>query len=170
MLIQGFIDLVSSFKYFHVEIAKRHFVFLKIKTRITTTTTIIIIIIIIILKIIIIKYIKLPQKEYKSRLGWVGMLIFWELCKRLKLDRADKWYIQKLESVLEIETHKIICYFEIQMDHQIQARRLDLVLTDKKKKNLSYNGFYLPSRPQCEGGRKQKVGQLLQFTRELKKL
>ena len=43
---------------------------------------------------------KLTLKEYKRRHDWVGMVIHWELCKRLKFDHTDKYYMHKPESVL----------------------------------------------------------------------
>ena len=48
---------------------------------------------------------KLAQKEYKTRYDWVGKVIHWELCKRLKFDHAPKWYMHKSKFVLENETH-----------------------------------------------------------------
>ena len=36
---------------------------------------------------------------------WVWM-IHWELCKKLKFDPTNKWYIQNSEPVLENEKHK----------------------------------------------------------------
>ena len=33
---------------------------------------------------------KLAQKEYKIRYDWMGTVIYWELCKRLKVDHIDK--------------------------------------------------------------------------------
>ena len=36
------------------------------------------------------KYSQLEQKEYKSRYDWLGKVIHWELCKRLKFDHIDK--------------------------------------------------------------------------------
>ena len=41
---------------------------------------------------------KLRQKKYKSRHDGAGKVINWKLCKRLKFDRADKWYVHKPES------------------------------------------------------------------------
>ena len=41
---------------------------------------------------------KLSLKEYESRHGWVGKSIHWELCKGLKFNHADKWYMHKPES------------------------------------------------------------------------
>ena len=46
-------------------------------------------------------------------LDWVRKVIYKELCKRLKFDETTKWYMDKLESVLEMETCKILRDFEI---------------------------------------------------------
>ena len=51
---------------------------------------------------------KLEQKEYKTRHDWMGKVILWELCKKLKFNYTAKWYIHKPESFLEDETLKII--------------------------------------------------------------
>ena len=47
---------------------------------------------------------KLVQKENKTRQDWVEKVINWELCKKLKLDHTIKWYMHKLESLLDNET------------------------------------------------------------------
>ena len=39
---------------------------------------------------------KLAQKEYKTRHEWVGKVIHYELCKKLKFDHTNKWYIYLL--------------------------------------------------------------------------
>ena len=44
---------------------------------------------------------KLEQKEYKTRHDWVGKVIHWELCKKLKFAHTNKWYIHNSPSVLE---------------------------------------------------------------------
>ena len=65
---------------------------------------------------------KLAQKEYKTRHDWVGKGIRWELCKKLKFDHTNKWYIHSPVSVLGNETHKLLWDFEIPTDHLISAR------------------------------------------------
>ena len=50
---------------------------------------------------------KQMQKEYKTRHDWMGTVIHWELCKRLKLNHTGRWCMQKPESVLENEKNKI---------------------------------------------------------------
>ena len=72
---------------------------------------------------------KLALKEYKTRHNLVGKVIHWELCKKLKFDYTNKWYIHNPESVLENKTHKLLWDFEIQT-----ARRPDLVIANQKKK------------------------------------
>ena len=77
---------------------------------------------------------KSRQKEYKSRQNWIGKVIHWELCKKLKFDHTNKWYMHNPESVFENETHKVLVDFEIQTDHLISTRRPDLVIDNKKKR------------------------------------
>ena len=79
----------------------------------------------------------LAQKEYKTRHNWISKVMHWKLCKRLKFDHTTKSYVNKSESVLENETHKILWDFEIQTNHQIPARRLDLVLITKEKRTCN---------------------------------
>ena len=63
----------------------------------------------------------------------MGKVISQELYKRLKVEHAEKWYIHKAESIQANETHQILRDFEIQTDHQIPARKPDIVLINKKK-------------------------------------
>ena len=61
-------------------------------------------------------------------------MIHRELCKKLKFDHTNEWYMRNPESVLENETHKILWDFEIQTDHLISSRRADLEIVNKKRK------------------------------------
>ena len=67
---------------------------------------------------------KLAHKEYKTRHNWVGKVIQWELCKRLKFDHTNKWCMHKPEFIQENETHKILWDLKIQTDHLIPARQI----------------------------------------------
>ena len=49
-------------------------------------------------------------------------MIHKEWCWELKTGYTNKWYTHNPEPVLEKETRKILCDFEIQTDHQISAR------------------------------------------------
>ena len=77
----------------------------------------------------------------KTKDNCVERKIHRELCKSFRFDHITKWYIRKLEFVLDNETHKILCDFEIQTDHLITVRRPDLVLINKKKKKKKKKGM-----------------------------
>ena len=85
------------------------------------------------------EYSKLARMENKTKHDWVGYVIHWESCKRLKFDHTTKGYMHKPESFRE--KHKILWDFEIQTDYLILARRLNLDLIEKKN-NLPSSGFY----------------------------
>ena len=77
---------------------------------------------------------KLAQREYKARHDWVGKVIHWEMCKKLKFDHTNKWYMHNPAPVPENATHKLLWDFNIQTDHLIPARRPDLIIINNKKK------------------------------------
>ena len=101
-------------------------------------------------------------KKHKTRHDWVGVVIYWELCKKLKYDHSTKWYMHKPESVLENETHKILLDFEIQTDHIIPARRSDLVIVKKKKE------FGVSADHEMKIKENEKKDKYLDLARELK--
>ena len=85
---------------------------------------------------IVSEYRRQAQKD-KIRHDWAGEGIYWELCKRLKFDLTDIWYIRKHESVPENDTHTIIWDSEIQTDHIISAKhRIKIKESDKINKYL----------------------------------
>ena len=124
---------------------------------------------------------KLAQKEYKTRHDWVGKVIHWELCKKLKFDHTNKWFMHNLASVMENETHKFQWDFDIQTDHQIPTWKPDLIIIDKKKKkkkkkkrkkkeNLQNCGLCCPGWTLNKTEWKCKEGKVPNIARELKKL
>ena len=70
---------------------------------------------------------KLAQKKYKARHDWVGKVIPWEMSKKLKFDHTNKWYMHNPAPVQENGTHKLLWDFNIQTDHLIPARRLEIL-------------------------------------------
>ena len=75
---------------------------------------------------------KLRQKEYKKRYDNVGRMIYCELCGVNGLDRADKWNKHQPQSVLEMDKIKVLWDFNIQCNHLIEARRLDIIVVGKE--------------------------------------
>ena len=70
-----------------------------------------------------------------------------ELCNRLKFDNIDKRYMHKPESVLENDTHKILCDFKIKTEMKESEniyKYLDLARELKKavEREVDSNNIY----------------------------
>ena len=63
-----------------------------------------------------------------------GMVIHMELCKKVKFDYMNKWYIHNQKFVLEIDMNKLLWDFKIQIYHLISARWPDQVIVNKNIK------------------------------------
>ena len=77
---------------------------------------------------------KLTEKNYKTRHGWVGKVIYWEMSKKFKFHHTNKCYMHHPAPVLENNTYKLVWDFDIHTDHLISARRPDQIIINKKKK------------------------------------
>ena len=91
-----------------------------------------------------------------------------ELCKKLKFDHLKKWHMHNLESVLVIETHKLLLDSEIQMDHLISARRPDVILINKKDKTCRIVNFAVPADNRVKLKECEKRDEYFDLPRELK--
>ena len=63
-----------------------------------------------------------------------GEVIDWEMCKKLKFDHTNKWYMHNPAPVLENDTHRLLWDFGINTDNLISARRPDQIITNKRKR------------------------------------
>ena len=70
---------------------------------------------------------KLAEKEYKPRYEWMRKVIHWELCKN--------------------ETHNILWEFDIQTDHLISARSLELIIINQKNRTCTSVDFVFLADP-----------------------
>ena len=109
----------------------------------------------------------LVQKEYKTRHEWVGKVIHWEMCKKLKFDHTNKWYMHNPVSVLENDAYKLLGDFDIQMDHLISARRPDH--NQQKKRTCKIMDFAVPADHRIKL-KESKKAKYFDLARELKKL
>ena len=101
-------------------------------------------------------YVTLAQ-EYKARHDWVGKVIHWEMCRKFQFDHTNKWYMHNPAPVLENDSHKLQWDFNIQTDQLIPARRPDLTIINKKKKENQQNcRLCCPGGPQNKSERKWK--------------
>ena len=113
---------------------------------------------------------KLAQKEYKRRHDNFGKIVHWKLAKKCTFEVNDKWYEHEPESVLENEDYKILWDFSIQTDHEIEARRPDLVVVDKKNRACQVIDFAVPGDSRIEDKEREKIEKYQDLARELQKV
>ena len=88
--------------------------------------------------------------------------------EKFKFFQMKKWYRHNPESVLEDRTHKLIWDFEIQTDHLILARRLDLIIKKKKKRTCRIVDFALSVDHTVKLKDSKKKVKYLDFAKKLK--
>ena len=79
--------------------------------------------------------------------------------------------MQNLAHVLENNTHNLLWEFNIKTDHQIPARRPDLIIINKKKKKRTCKivDFAVPTDHRIKLKEYEKKDKYLYLARELKK-
>ena len=65
---------------------------------------------------------KLAQKEFKTRLDWVGSDLLGIVLEIKTIDHLIKLYIHKSEFVQDNEMYQILSDFGMQVDHLISVR------------------------------------------------
>ena len=61
---------------------------------------------------------KRSKLAQETRHEWVSRVIHREMCKKMKFDHTNKWYMHNPASVLENDTHKLLEDFDMQTDLQ----------------------------------------------------
>ena len=113
---------------------------------------------------------KLAQKEYKKRHDNVARYVHWLLCREGGFDRADKWYDQKPEAVIENENFKLLWDFTIQCDRVIEARRPDIVLVDKRCKEVKIIDIAVPGDSRVKEKELEKIEKYQMLREEIRRL
>ena len=73
------------------------------------------------------------------------------------MERANNWYEQKPERVVESENFKILWDFTIQSDQKIEARRPDIVFIDKKEREVVIIDVAIPGDDRMKDKELEKV-------------
>ena len=76
---------------------------------------------------------KLARKEYKRWHDNVAKKVDWDLFKKNGLKHKEKWYEHVQEGAVENEEVKVFWDINIQGDNVTEARRPDIIVTDKKE-------------------------------------
>ena len=77
--------------------------------------------------------------------------------------------MHKPAPVLENDSHKLLWDFNIQTDHLIPARRLDLIIINKRKRICKIVDFAVPPDHRLNLKESEKKDKYLDLARELKK-
>ena len=113
---------------------------------------------------------KLAQTEYEGRHDNVTRYIHWQLCGKCGLERANNWYEQKPERVVESENSKILWDFTIQCDRKIEARRPDIDFIDKKEREVVIIDVAIPGDDRVKDKELEKVEKYQLLKDEIEKV
>ena len=61
--------------------------------------------------------------------------------RKMWFERNERWYDHAPESVLQNDDYKLLWDFSVRTDHEIGARRPDLVIIDKRDKISQILGY-----------------------------
>ena len=76
---------------------------------------------------------KSAQTEYKRQHDNLSKNFHWDVCKKNGLEHTEKWFEHVSEGAVEKEEVKVLWDISVQCDNVIEARRPNLVVTDKKE-------------------------------------
>ena len=91
------------------------------------------------------------------------------MCKKIKFDHTNKWYMHNPAPVLENNTHQLLWDFNIETDHLILTRRPYLIIINKKKIICKSVDFAVPADHRINLNECAK-NKYLNLARELKRL
>ena len=113
---------------------------------------------------------KLAQKEYKRRHDNVAKKVHWDLCKKNGLEHSEKWYEHTPDGVVESDHVKILWDINVQCDNVIPARRPDIIVIDKEKKEALIVDIAVPADIRVAEKEKEKIEKYQDLKREIKRL
>ena len=112
----------------------------------------------------------LAQREYKRRHDTVEKLVNAKICEEHNLERKKKWYEHCTEGAVEDDDVELIWDINIQCDNDIEARRPDLILVDKKVKSCVIINVATPGDCRIREKEIKKIENYQNLKGELKRL
>ena len=97
-------------------------------------------------------------------------MIHREMCKKLKFEHTNNWYMHKPASVFENDTHTLLWDFDIQTDHLIPAKRPYLIIINKEREVVKLSTLLSRLTTEIKLKECEKKDMYLDLARELKKL
>ena len=113
---------------------------------------------------------KLAQTEYLKRHNNVAKIIHKNICEEYDIETVTQPWLHKPESVTENNQVKILWDFEIRTDHVIPARRPDIVVVDKVKREATIIDVAVPSDRNIQDKETEKITKYQDLKLEIQKL
>ena len=113
---------------------------------------------------------KLAQTDYKARHDRVATAVHWCLAKKYGFTHTNQWYEHRAEPVMENEQAKLLWDFNIYTDHVIEARRPDIVVVRKDKKECQVIDIAVPGDLRVEDKEDEKCDKYQDLCREIGRL
>ena len=113
---------------------------------------------------------KLAQREYKRRHDNVARIVHWKLCEKFNLEKSEKWYLQKPQTVSENVNDKLIWDMNIKCDNVIVERRPDVVIVNKTEKRAILIDIAIPGDKIIIDKEKEKIEKYQNVKREIQRL
>ena len=110
---------------------------------------------------------KLAQEEYKRRHDNVARIVYWEICKKYDLPRAEQWHNHKPEGVTENESIKVLRYFYINADYEIEHSRPNIVVELKSEKEFLIIDIAVPGDTRIKLKEQEKIEKYQDLKREI---
>ena len=83
---------------------------------------------------------------------------------------TERWYEHQPDTVTENDRCKLLWDFDVQTDHVIQARRPDVIVIDKEKKECKIIDFAMPHDSRVNAKEVEKIEKYQDLAREVQKL
>ena len=113
---------------------------------------------------------KLAQAEYKRSHDNVARTVHWDLTRKCGFQRGDRWFEHVPESVLENDNYKLMWDCNIQTDHDIKARRPDMVVVNKREQTCQIIDVTNPVDTAVREKEKEKIEKYQNLAREVGKM
>ena len=97
-------------------------------------------------------------------------MVHWDFLWKCGFSRVDKWYEHQPETVLENNDYKLLWDNNIQTDHQISARKPDLVVINKQEQTCQVIDIAVPEDTAVKAKEEEKLEKYQDLAREIQKM
>jgi len=115
---------------------------------------------------------ELAQSEYKKRHDRMGLRVYWELCKKNKIECSSKWFQEIPDPVRTSKCGNYEIWWDrpVETPEKLDHNRPDVILIDKLKKHWIIIDFSVPSDKNVIIKEKEKVSVYTRLAFQVRKM